>query len=551
MSKREDYAWLNKKSRTFLKRGYIEEGQTAEERIRFIAEKAEEILGISGFADRFEHNMKRGWYSLASPVWSNFGTSKGLPISCNGSYIDDSMNAILEKTHEVGIMTKHGAGTSAYFGDIRPRGAPISKGGTSNGPVNFMQLYNVTTNVVSQANVRRGSMAAYLPVEHPDILEFLQIKDTGNPIQNLSIGVCITDEWMNSLIAGNKEHWKIWGKIIEKRYATGYPYIFFTDNANNNKPQVYKDKNMKIHASNLCTEIFLPSSSDESFVCNLSSMNQLYYDEWKETDAVEVLIYFLDAVMTEYIEKTSTMIKMECAHRFAKRHRALGLGTLGWHSYLQSKMIAFESFEAKRLNIETFRFIRQRAEKASRELAELYGEPEVMKGYGMRNSTLMAIAPTTSSSFILGQVSPSIEPLESNYFVNDLAKGNYTYKNPYLRELLKKYDKNDKDTWMDILVHGGSVQHLGFLTQHEKDVFKTFQEISQKEHVIQAIQRQGEIDQGQSLNLKVDNAVDPEETSRLIIFGWQGGVKSFYYQRGTNAAQQLSRSIMSCTSCEA
>ena len=546
----KDYYWLNEDSKQFLERGYLQKGESPKKRIRAIAEAAEKYLRQSGFADKFEDYMKRGFYSLSSPVWSNFGKDRGLPISCNGVYIDDKMDSILRKQAEVGMQTKHGSGTSGYFGDLRGRGVPISVGGVSAGAVYFMELYDKVAAIVSQGHVRRGSFAAYLPVDHPDIEEFLRIRSEGNPIQEMSFAVCIDDKWMESMVEGDKGKRKVWANIIKKRFETGYPYIFFTDNANNNAPQAYKDKKLKIHASNLCSEIALHSSEDESFVCCLSSLNLLRWDEIKETDAVETLVCFLDAVMEEYIYKTENIPFMKSCHNFAKRQRALGLGVLGWHSLLQSKSIAFEGLEAQFLNAEIHNIIRERCDRATSELAEEFGEPEHLRGYGRRNMTTMAIAPTTSSSFILGQVSPSIEPLNSNYFTKDLAKGKFTYKNPHLEKLLEEKGKNNATTWKSILVKGGSVQHLDFLSDHEKDVFKTFGEISQKEIVIQAAQRQKYIDQGQSLNVMISPKCPPKQVSELLIFGWEQGVKSFYYQRSANPSQELARSILNCSSCE-
>lgn len=545
------YQWLNQKSREFLSRGYVRDGQTAEERVREIAIAAERYLQINGFAVKFEEYMSRGWFSLSSPVWANYGLDRGLPCSCNGSFINDNMNSILSKVAETGFMTKLGAGTSAYFGKLRPRGAKISSGGESSGPVHFMELFDKMTSVISQSNIRRGSMAAYLSVDHPDILEFLKIKSEGNPIQDLSIGVCISDEWMKGLLNKDKDKLKVWGTIIKKRFESGYPYLFFTDTANNNAPMVYKNKGKTIHASNLCNEISLSSDDDESFVCVLSSMNLLHYDEWKDTDAVEVLTYFLDTVTTEYINKTVNIPFMAAAHNFAKRQRAIGLGVLGWHSLLQSKMIPFESMQAKYLNAEIFKLLNEKTLKASKELAAVYGEPELMVGTGERVATRMAVAPTKSSSFILGQVSEGIEPLDSNYFVKKLAKGTFTYKNPFLRKLLKEKNQDTDEVWKSILEKGGSVQHLNFLSQDEKDVFKTFAETSQKEIVIQAAQRQRYIDQGQSLNIIIHPKTPPKEVSQLLIFGWENGIKGFYYQKGINPALLLSRSITECTNCEA
>lgn len=551
----QDIYWLNKDSRKFLQRGYLLEDETPEQRISDIAKTAQKLLveftGDTKFAKKFEDYMHRGFYSLASPIWSNFGRKRGLPISCFGSHIPDTMAGILEKVAEVGIMTKNGGGTSAYFGDLRARGEAISSGGESTGSIHFMELYNKLMSVVSQGNVRRGSFAAYLPIDHGDIEEFLKIRGEGNEIQDLSIGVTITDAWMNSMKEGDKEKRRIWGLVLKKRFESGYPYLFFTDNVNKQAPQVYKDKKLKITQSNLCTEIMLPNGDDESFVCDLSSMNLERWEEWKDTDAVETMIFFLDAVMTEFINKTDGMKFMEAPRKFAINHRALGLGVLGWHSLLQSKMIAFESMEAKLLNTTIWKTIRERADKASADLSQLFGEPELLKGYGRRNTTTLAVAPTTSSSFILGQVSPSIEPNNSNYYVKDLAKGKFSYKNPYLKKLLKEKGKNDDDTWMDILKHSGSVQHVDYLTQEEKDVFKTFEETSQKEIIIQAASRQKYIDQGQSLNMLIPAGTPPKAVNELIIFAWEQGIKSLYYQRSTNPAKELARSIMTCKSCEA
>lgn len=551
MINNKDYYWLNSPSRLFLERDYLEEGVSPEDRVKQIADNAEKILKLKGFSDKFKNYMAKGFYSLATPIWTNFGNKRGLPVSCFNSYVADTMESILTKAAEVGIMSKLGGGTSGYFGDLRARGTPISVGGKSSGAVHFMEIFDKVANVVSQGSARRGSFAAYLPIEHPDIEEFIQIRSEGHSIQDMSIGVTVTDKFMKDLVDGDKDKRKIWAKVIQKRFETGYPYIMFTDNVNKNAPKVYKDKKLKIKSSNLCSEITLQSDENNSFVCVLSSLNLLHWDDIKETDAIETLVYFLDAVNEEFVQKTDGVKYMEAAHNFAKTQRALGMGVLGWHSLLQSKMIPFESMQAKLLNTEVWKTIRQKADKATEDMAKEYGEPELLKGYGRRNVTTLAVAPTTSSSFILGQVSPSIEPLNSNYFVKNLAKGKFTYKNPYLKEILKKYDKHNDDTWKTILVRGGSVQHLDFLTEEEKEVFKTFGEISQKEIVIQAAQRQKHIDQAQSLNLMIPPNTLPKEVNSLLIEGWEMGIKTFYYQRSANPAQELARSILTCSSCEA
>ena len=544
-----DYYWLNDEAKLFLERGYLIEGESAKQRILDVAKHAENILGVKDFAVKFERYMAQGFYSLSSPIWANFGRERGLPISCFSSFIPDSMEGILYKVGEVGIMSKMGGGTSGYFGDVRHRGAAISSGGTATGVHHQLSVFDSLVNYVSQGNVRRGSFAAYLPIDHPDIEEFLHIRSDGDSIQDLSIGVCVDDEWMKSMVDGDTEKRKIWGKVIKKRFESGYPYIFYTDNANKGAPQVYKDKKIEIHNSNLCSEIMLPTNPTESFVCNLSSLNLERWDDLVKTDAIQTMIYFLDAVMSEFIDKTDGVEFMEHPRNFAIRHRALGLGVLGWHSYLQLNDIPFESITARAKNNIIFKTIQNRSRDASKELANLLGEPEVLTGYGLRNTTTMAVAPTTSSSFILGQVSPSIEPLNSNYFVKDLAKGKFTYRNPYLTKLFKKKGLGE-DAWKSVLKRGGSVQHLTELTKDERDVFKTFGEISQKEIITQAADRQFAIDQGQSLNIMIPPDTKPKEVNDLMIYAWKRGVKSLYYQRSANPAQELARSINNCAVCE-
>lgn len=547
---RPDFAWLNEDSRLFLQRGYLLEGTTALERIRFIAEHAERKLGIEGYADKFYHYMARGYFSLSSPIWSNFGLDRGLPISCFGSYIGDSIHEIMVTTAEVGMMSKIGGGTSAYFGDIRPRGSAIKNNGKSDGSFNFSKLFDTVIDVISQGTSRKGQFAGYIDIEHGDIDEWLDIHTEGNPIQLMYYGVCVGHDWLESMKAGDPYKRQLWAKLLQRKTETGIPYLFFKDNANAGRPDVYKDKNMTVHASNLCTEIMLPSNSDESFVCCLSSMNLLYFDEWKETDAPEVLTYFLDVVMSEFIEKSEGMPFLERANRFAKRHRALGLGVLGWHSYLQANNIAFDSFEAMQKNNLIFKTLQEKTLKASKELAQRFGEPELLKGYGRRNTTLMSIAPTKSSSFILGSVSPSVEPFKSNYYVKDLAKIKTVYKNPFLEQLLQEKGLDTEEIWESILHNDGSVQHLTQLSDKEKEIFKTFSEISQLSVIQQAAQRQKYIDQGQSINIMVHPATPARDLNQLYLMAEQLGLKSIYYQYSMSAAQVFNRNLLSCSSCE-
>ena len=555
------FEWLNENSRKFLAAGYLGEGLCAEERIANIAKRAESILQMPGFADKFYYYMSEGYYSLASPVWSNFGKERGLPISCFGSHIDDDIGNILYTQSEVGMMSKLGGGTSGYFGKIRPRGAAIKNNGEASGAVHIMRLFESMVDVVSQGSVRRGRFSPYLPIDHADIMEFLEIGSEGNPIQELTHGVTVTNDWMQEMIDGDVEKRTVWAKVLQSRGEMGYPYIFFTDNANNGAADVYKDKELPIYASNLCTEIMLPSNHNWSFVCVLSSINLLHYDKWKDTDAVQTMVYFLDAVITEFLEKLEsyknspdredqqTFLFMERAYNFAKENRALGMGTLGWHSLLQSKMLPFDSQEAYDLNSEVFRTLKELSYKASEHLAQKFGEPELLKGYGRRNATLNAIAPTTSSAFILGQVSQGIEPIWSNIYVKDIAKIKTTVKNPFLIKLLKEKGMDTPDVWRDIRDRDGSVQHLDFLSENEKDTFKTYSEIDQLVIIYQAANRQNHLDQGQSLNIIVHPDTPTKEINKIHITAWKLGLKSLYYQHSMNAAQKFKQK-KECESCE-
>lgn len=542
--------WLNEESEQILNRGYLLKGETVEGAIDRIATAAAQRLYKPELKEGFKELVERGWMSLSSPIWANMGTERGLPISCFNVHVPDHIEGITHKLGEVIMQTKIGGGTSGYFGDLRARGSAVTDNGKSSGAVSFMKLFDTAMDTISQGGVRRGAFAAYLDIDHPDAEEFLAIKNIGNPIQNLFFAVCVPDYWMQEMIDGDLAKRELWAKVLESRQQKGLPYIFFSDNINRNKPQVYKDLNMRINSSNLCSEIALPSNLDESFICCLLSMNLELYDEWKDTDAVRLAIFFLDAVLQEFIVKTEDNYYLAAANRFAKRHRALGLGVLGWHSYLQKNMIPFEGLRAKQLTNEIFQYIQAKAEKATEELAFIYGEPEVLKGYGKRNTTLMAIAPTTSSSAILGQCSPGIEPFSSNYYKAGLAKGNFMRKNKYLSKLLEEKGINNEDTWRDIMLHHGSVQHISALSQDEKNVFKTFKEISQLEIIQQASIRQKYIDQSQSLNINIPSNLPIKEVNRLIIEAWKLGIKTLYYQRSQSVSKELVNNLVSCSSCE-
>ena len=551
MEEKTNIWWFNEESEQMLNRGYLLKGETLEGAIDRITEAAAKRLYKPELKEAFKEMIVKGWISFSSPVWANMGTQRGLPISCFNVHVPDSIEGITHKMGEVIMQTKIGGGTSGYFGELRHRGTAVTDNGKSSGSVSFMKLFDTAMDVVSQGGVRRGAFAAYLDIDHDDIEEFLQIRDIGNPIQNLFMGVCVPDYWMQDMIDGDADKRRVWAKVLESRQQKGMPYIFFTDNVNRNKPQVYKDKGLTINASNLCSEIMLPSTADESFICCLSSMNLELYDEWKDTNAVKLAIYFLDAVLSEFIEKTEGNYYLSAARNFAIRHRALGLGVLGYHSYLQRNMIPFESMEAKMFNAKVFKQIQEQSLAASKELANIYGEPELLKGYGVRNATTMAIAPTTSSSAILGQTSPGIEPFASNYYKAGLAKGNFIRKNKYLAKLLEEKGLDTEDVWRDIMLNHGSVQHMTQLTQEEKDVFKTFKEISHLEIVTQAAQRQQYIDQAQSLNLNIPSSMPIKDVNKVIIDAWKLGVKTLYYQRSQSVSKELVINFMNCSSCEA
>lgn len=552
---REDPWWYNDESKAVLNRGYLLHGETIHDAIHRITSTVCNRLERPDLLESFKDIIYKGWMSISSPIWANLGTSRGLPISCFGVSADDSIESITCKLGEVMMQTKHGGGTSGYFGNLRGRGASVTNNGKSSGAVSFMSLFDTVMTTVSQGGVRRGSFAAYLDIDHPDIKEFLTIKDIGSNIQNLFYGVCVPDYWMQEMIDGDESKREIWTTVLRSRQEKGLPYIFFTDNNNRSRPNIYNYLDLDITHSNLCCETALPDSKDESFVCCLSSLNLELYDEWKDTNTVELATYFLDAVMSDFIAKAEGMFGFKQTVKFAKRHRALGLGVLGWHSYLQKNDIPFESLRAKSRNMNIFKDIYTKAKKASEKLSEEYGPAPIFEeggytGTKYRNTTVMAIAPTTSSSAILGQVSPGIEPYSSNYYKAALAKGNFIRKNKYLEKLLESKGKNTDEIWRDIMLKQGSVQHLDFLTKDEKDVFKTFKEISQMDIIIQAATRQEYIDQSQSLNLNIPHDIPLKDVNALIIEAWKLGVKGLYYQRSQSVSKELLTNIVSCTNCE-
>ena len=560
-----DYpTWMIERSLTTLEGGYLIGDETPREAMYRVARQAGDVLNMPNIVEPIFDSIWNRWICLSSPVWSNFGAARGLPISCFSIEVPDSISGIFNSNSEIAKMSQMGGGTAGYAGNLRGRGSKIvGTGGISNGSKAFASPFDTTINIVTQGKTRRGSMAWYLPFSHGDIDEHLQIKKVGDPIQNLFPGVCIEEKDYEAIYNGDERALEIWSKILESRAATGLPYIYDVKNANEHvsTPDWYgKGTEHELKASNLCTEIFLPTSLDESFVCCLLSMNLAKWDEWKDTKAVRGAVYLLEAIMQDFINKTEGVAEMAKARKFAERHRALGLGVLGWHTYLQSKGQPFAGMFATSSTHVIMSNIKDKAERASEKLAEKFGNCEVVNEFNelngtnikRRHTTLMAIAPTTSNATIAGGVSPGIEPLISNYFVLGGAKGNFTVRNTFLEELLKNVGKDTKEVWDSIRDNDGSVQHLDFLSKEEKENFLTFGEINQFEIVKQAAARQNYIDQGQSLNVKIKPDTDPKVVSSLYLLGHELGIKSFYYQRSENVLRKGVSAMDSsdCVSCE-
>ncbi|GAA4823871.1 ribonucleoside-diphosphate reductase subunit alpha [Algivirga pacifica] len=552
MVKGVDYPeWMTEEGLQTLSRGYLLQGETVRDAMSRIARSAALRLEKPEFEKRIFEAIWNNFLCPASPIWSNMGTERGLPISCFGSYVPDSIAGIASSLGEVMMMSKMGGGTSVNISDVRPRGSEIFNNGKSSGVYPFLEMFDSVINGTNQGSTRRGMMAAYLDIEHGDIDEFLSIKDVGKSIQNIYMGVTVTDSFIQKVKDGDQRSREVWAKVIKSRIEKGIPYVMYIDNANEQRPQWYKDQDMKIGASNLCSEIMLPSNEEESFVCCLSSLNLARYEEWKDTDLVETATFFLDAVMEEFIEKSADIPHMERPHNFAKNHRALGLGVLGWHSFLQQKGIPFLGLQADSWTRIIFKQIKEQAEAASEKLATIYGEPKVLKGTGRRNATLSAVAPTTSNAIIAGGYSTGIEPIASNYYIMDSAKGTFVRKNKHLEALLEEKGENKPEVWKQILSQGGSVQGLPFLSEEEKELFLTFKEINQMGLVKQAGIRQQFIDQGQSLNVNFPPFTPVKEINAVMLKAHELGVKALYYQRSESVLRNnMNLTDDECISCE-
>lgn len=537
--------WLTDEAQQTLSKGYLLPGETPREMWKRLAVTAEKYLEYPGISLDIMEMFWRGYMGAASPVLSNMGANRGLNCSCYGHTISDDTNSIFSHLKEVAALSKNGGGVGSYFGELRPSGSPIRGGGKSGSIVDWMRLYDRTAATVSQGNTRRGSFALYLPIDHPDLMEALRSKDhsQGDPRNFIdsNLAVTIRDEWLESMMAGDRHKQEIFSEVLKLRMISGSPYLVFIDNANNQRPDCFVQRNLNIVQSQLCAEIFLPSDESHSFTCFLSSLNLARFDEWKDwrgsvtgKTVPELGIYFLDAALSEFLHRAERITSMGRAVRFTRKSRALGLGTMGLHALYQSRGLPFASKAARELNIEVHKYIDQMTLKASQDMAKEYGEPEWCEGNGVRNATRTAIAPTKTNSVICGAVSEGIEPLTANLFVAANAKGTFVRRNPYLESHLTAIGKNTQEVWDSILEERGSVQHLDFLSPRAKEIFRTAREIDQFELVKQASDRQPYVCQGQSLNLFVDPEASAEYLMRLHLVAWKAGLKSLYYLKSSS-----------------
>ena len=540
-----------------ISKGYLLPGETPKKAYRRVAQAASQRLNRPDLENKFFKILWNGWLGLASPVLSNMGTDRGLPISCFGIDTPDSIRGIGLTNAELMRLTSVGGGVGISLSRIRPRGTEIRGNGKSEGVVPWAKIYDSSIIATNQGNVRRGAASVNLDINHKDIDEFLEIRrpkgDPNRQCLNLHQCVVVDDAFMRKLESREPEALERWAKILKARMETGEPYIMFKDNVNKNNPISYLMNNLNVSMTNICTEITLHTDEEHSFICCLSSLNLAKYDEWKDTDTVQMSIYFLDGVMQEFIEKTNGKDSMLRTHNHAKKGRALGLGVMGWHTFLQQKGMPFNSIASTAYTHNIFSNIRNEAEAASRQLAVEYGEPVWCRGTGMRNTHLLAIAPTVSNSVITGGISAGIEPLPANIYTFNGAKGTFIRKNKVLENLLESKGQNKEQWWDQMLIDNGSVQGLpdNVLTPEEKELFLTFPEINQLELVRQAAIRQRYIDQTQSLNLSFDPQDSPKWINQVHIESWKLGIKTLYYLRTDSVIKgDLGSRQADCVSCE-
>jgi ribonucleoside-diphosphate reductase alpha chain len=560
-----------------ISKGYLLAGEKPKDAYWRVATTAARRLNKPQMATKFFDYIWKGWLNLATPVLSNTGTDRGLPISCFGIDVADSIQDIGTKNLEMMLLAKHGGGVGVGLNMIRPAGSNITQNGTSDGVVPFAKIYDSTILATNQGSVRRGAASVNLNIEHDDFDEWIEIRepkgDVNRQCLNLHQCVVVGDKFMRRLEEGDSEARRKWGKVLQKRKATGEPYVMYKGNINKANPPMYKDNGLKVHMTNICSEITLHTDESHSFVCCLSSLNLSKYDEWKHTDLIYTATWFLDGILSEFLQRAKNMRGFENAVRSAEKGRALGLGVLGWHTYLQQKGIPFDSLPAQFETRRIFSQLKIESERASRDMATEMGEPLWCKDSGMRNTHLRAVAPTVSNSKLAGNVSPGIEPWAANVFTEQTAKGTFIRKNRELEKALRKAGINTKDTWDKIMADGGSVQDIkeldkwvycdGKLTEVDgdidttkcdkvKDVFKTFKEINQLELVRQAGVRQQYIDQAVSLNLAFPSEATPKWMNTVHFEAWKQGVKTLYYTRtesvlrGDIAQQAMDPDCLSC-----
>jgi len=544
--------------------GYLVNGESPRDAYMRVCITVARRLNRPELTETFFEYIWKGWLCLASPVLSNTGTDRGLPISCFGIDVADSIYDIGMKNLEMMLLAKHGGGVGIGLNMIRPAGANITGNGTSDGTVPFCKIYDSTILATNQGSVRRGAASVNINVDHPDFEEWLEIREPKGDVnrQSLNLHQCavVGDKFMRRLDNGDKEARRLWGKLLQKRKATGEPYILFKGNTNKSNPTAYKKHGLKVHMTNICSEITLHTDESHSFVCCLSSLNLAKYDEWKGTNLIYDATWFLDGVLEEFIQKSKGKVGFHNSVRSAEKGRALGLGALGWHTYLQEKGLPFEGLLATYETRKIFSQIKIESERASRAMAEIFGEPLWCVGTGLRNTHLRAIAPTVSNSKLSGNVSPGIEPWAANVFTEQSAKGTFIRKNPTLKKILRKHKIDNEIIWNQILKDGGSIQGLKQLDNvthgpHDipvKEIFKTFKEINQLELVNQAGIRQQYIDQGVSLNLAFPAIATPKWINRVHMEAWKKGIKTLYYMRtesvlrGDIAEQAMDENCLAC-----
>ncbi len=562
-----------------ISKTYLQPGEKPKDAYWRVATAVAKRLDKPQLATKFFDYIWKGWLCLATPVLSNTGTDRGLPISCFGIDVGDSIFEIGSKNLELMLLAKHGGGVGIGLNMIRPAGSKITGNGTSDGIIPFAKIYDSTILATNQGSVRRGAASVNIKIEHKDFDDFLEIREPKGDVnrQSLNLHQCVvvSDKFMKKLEEGDAEARRKWGKLLQKRKATGEPYIMYKGNVNKQNPEMYKKNGLKVHMTNICSEIVLHTDEQHSFVCCLSSLNLAKYDEWKDTDLVYTSTIFLDGVLEEFIQRAKNMKGFENSVRSAERGRALGLGVLGWHTYLQQKGLPFEGLQAQFETRKIFSQMKIESERASRDLAAEYGEPLWCRETGFRNTHLRAVAPTVSNSKLSGNVSSGIEPWAANVFTEQTSKGTFIRKNPELERVLRKIGKNNKEVWDQILADGGSVQGLDFLDEwcfvdgklveckevegevkHKcnsvKDVFKTFKEINQLDLVRQAGVRQQYIDQAVSLNLAFPATAEPKWINQVHLEAWKQGVKTLYYMRtesvlrGDIAAKAMDPECVSC-----